>query len=74
MQAPEKLPLRHFIYWLHENRIKFNLLASTGRGAKILSDITGAQASTVHSLIYVFSKLNQDLEQLDKSIPNTRSG
>jgi len=58
--------LRHFIYWLHENKIKFNLLASTGRGAKILSDITGAQASTVHSLIYVFSQLNQDLEQLEQ--------
>lgn len=43
---------------------RFYLLASTGRAAKILSNITGNSATTVHSLIYKYSNLNQDLEKL----------
>lgn len=56
------------IHSLIESFKKFNkrffLLASTGRAAKILSDITGRQATTVHSLIYSYSDLNQDLEKI----------
>lgn len=43
---------------------RFHLLASTGRAAKILSNITESPASTVHSLIYVYDDLNQDLEKV----------
>lgn len=44
----------------------YKLLASTGRAAKILSNKTGTQASTVHSEIYQFGDLNQDLDKLTK--------
>lgn len=40
------------------------LLASTGRAAKILSNITGKEAKTVHGLIYTYKDLNQDMEEL----------
>ena len=56
--------IRHFIYWLHENHFKFTLLASTGRGAKILSDITAVRSFTIHSLIYMYEGLNQELDKL----------
>ena len=42
------------------------LLATTGRAAKILSDKTGDIAKTVHSCIYDFNKINEDLEALSK--------
>lgn len=40
------------------------LLASTGRAAKVLSDKTQRSASTIHSLIYDFNELSEDLEKL----------
>lgn len=40
------------------------LCATTGRAAKVLRDKTGYRASTVHSFIYSFRDLNQDLEKL----------
>lgn len=43
------------------------LLASTGRAAKILTNATGQQASTVHGLIYKFQDLNQDMEKVSDS-------
>ena len=53
-----------FIKWLSENNHTYSLLASTGRAAKILSDKTGNEASTIHSLIYIFSNLDDDLETM----------
>ncbi len=53
-----------FIKWLAENQHIFSLLASTGRAAKILSDKTRNSASTIHSLIYVFTDLDDDLETM----------
>lgn len=55
-----------FIKWLSEKRIPYSLLATTGRAAKILSDKTGADARTIHSLIYNFNKLSEDLEKLSE--------
>lgn len=40
------------------------LLASTGRAAKILSDKTGQNAATVHGMIYKYNGLNEDLEKI----------
>src|SRR5215510_2974744 len=40
------------------------LLASTGRAAKILSNITRYAASTVHSAIYEYKDFNQNLEKI----------
>lgn len=42
----------------------FALLASTGRAAKILSNATGREAHTIHSQVYTFKGLNQDLDKL----------
>ena len=48
---------------LSEDKIPFALLASTGRAAKILSDKTKTTANTIHSHIYVFKELSEDLER-----------
>lgn len=55
--------MRFLIDELRRLKRNYRLLASTGRAAKILSDLTGGEgdASTIHSLIYSFSDLNQDL-------------
>lgn len=59
--------MRMFISRLNEEGRKFCLLASTGRAAKILSDISGQEAKTIHSHIYSFSGFNQDLDKLAES-------
>ena len=51
---------------LRERNETFRLLASTGRAAKVMRDKTGRVASTIHSAIYTFSDLNQDLDELFK--------
>lgn len=52
------------INWLNEKEIKYSLLATTGRAAKILSNKTGTSANTIHSHIYVFNDLSDDLEKM----------
>lgn len=42
----------------------YHLVASTGRAAKIMSNITGDTTTTVHGLIYKYSDFNQDLETI----------
>lgn len=42
----------------------YHLVASTGRAAKIMSNITGDATTTVHGLIYKYSDFNQDLETI----------
>lgn len=56
--------LRKLIEELEKQKKSFSLLASTGRAAKILSNATGRSTRTVHSEIYKFSDLNQNLEQV----------
>ena len=58
--------VRRFIKELEESGQLYSLLASTGRAAKILANVTGGETKTVHSEIYKFTKLSQDLEQLAK--------
>lgn len=55
--------MKFLIEYLREQKKMFKLLASTGRAAKILSDLTQSTdgASTIHSMIYSFKDLNQDL-------------
>ena len=53
--------MRFFIKELKKLELAFRLLAPTGRAAKVLSNICGIEASTIHSMIYTFSDLNQDL-------------
>ena len=51
---------------LTEDKIPFALLASTGRAAKILSDKAKTTANTIHSHIYVFNELSEDLEKMSE--------
>ena len=51
--------MRHLIEELKRRNELFSLHASTGRAAKILSNATGVNATTVHSLLYKFSDFNQ---------------
>lgn len=60
------------IEMLHGKHIPFSLLASTGRAAKVLSDITTVRAKTVHSEVYSFSGLNQNLDEQDHLTENNR--
>ena len=59
--------MRFLIDKLIKQKKHFKLLASTGRAAKVLSDITkqATDATTIHSMIYSFSGLNQDLSKVD---------
>ncbi|MDR0606564.1 MAG: AAA family ATPase [Bacteroidales bacterium] len=47
-----------------KNIIPFKVLASTGRAAKILSDKTSVNAKTIHSLIYGFVGLSDDVDKI----------
>ncbi|TAD85870.1 MAG: DUF2075 domain-containing protein [Bacteroidetes bacterium] len=65
--------MQHLVKWmLTEKQVKDKyqpeLCATTGRAAKVLRDKTGFAANTVHSFIYAFSRLNQDLEKLEQAI------
>ncbi len=65
--------MQHLVQWmLTEKKVKEKfqpqLCATTGRAAKVLRDKTRYETSTVHSFIYSFTDLNQDLEQLEKAI------
>jgi ATP-dependent exoDNAse (exonuclease V) alpha subunit len=56
--------IREFINELQKKEKRFSLMASTGRASKIISNITGMEARTVHSHIYTFQDLNQDIEKI----------
>jgi len=56
--------IREFIRDLQQKDKSFSLMASTGRAAKIISNITGVESRTVHSQIYSFKALNQDIEKI----------
>lgn len=51
---------------LQQKNYAVSLLASTGRAAKILSNLTGQPTATVHGTIYTFVGLNEDLEKMTK--------
>ena len=59
--------MRRFVEELNNRNEAFSLLASTGRAAKILANATGYETHTVHSEIYKFTDLNQDLEAVANS-------
>ncbi|MDR1975194.1 MAG: AAA family ATPase [Bacteroidales bacterium] len=59
--------VKEFIRILNSENKPFALLASTGRAAKILSNLSGADTSTVHSKIYTYNDFNQDLETIAKN-------
>ena len=49
----------------------FQVLASTGRAAKILSDKTDAEVKTIHSLVYKYTDLSDDVDKYLEETGNT---
>ncbi len=56
--------IKSVISWMETRRKEFDLLASTGRAAKILGDVTGHPAKTIHSEIYSFKGFNDDAKKV----------
>lgn len=56
--------MRFLIKQLENDEKCYRLLASTGRAAKILSNLSGKQgaASTIHSMVYSFEGLNKEYD------------
>ncbi|MFC0516545.1 ATP-dependent RecD-like DNA helicase [Mucilaginibacter angelicae] len=50
--------MQHIAQWLQEKKKKFCMLAATGRAATVLRGKTGFSASTVHSELYNFEKID----------------
>ena len=60
--------MKFLIAKLKEREKHFRLLASTGRAAKILANLSGYNnsTSTIHSMIYSFNGLNREVEEKDE--------
>lgn len=57
--------IRYFIDEIaRQDNAQYTLMASTGRAAKILTNMSRRKAQTIHSVIYVFNDFNQDLEEV----------
>ena len=59
--------MRKLVEEMNSRHEPYALLASTGRAAKILANATGYETHTIHSEIYKFTDLNQDLETVANS-------
>ena len=62
--------MRFLIDELHQRDQIFKLLSTTGRAAKILSNHTGHEASTIHGMIYKFKDFNKDVSEYDPATTN----
>lgn len=60
--------MRYLIQSLKERGKHYRLLASTGRAAKVLANLSeaNAQTSTIHSMIYEFNGLNKEFEEKEE--------
>jgi len=57
--------VKSLIKELDKAKIRYHLLASTGRAAKILANTTGVpQTKTVHGLIYKYTGFSEDLDKI----------
>lgn len=63
-----------FLKYLTQREIRFELLASTGRAAKVLSEKTGHLASTIHRMVYDFEDINTDIEKFAQNQENNAGG
>jgi len=66
--------MQHLAKWLKEYEHEFSLLASTGRAATILRGKTGFNASTVHSELYRFNRVDGDEEGIPEDAPIDQYG
>lgn len=62
--------MKFLIKELSENGKNYRLLASTGRAAKILANLseTVGQTSTIHSMVYSFNGLNREYEDKEEFV------
>lgn len=60
--------MRYLIKSLAEKGKHYRLLASTGRAAKVLANLSEAngQTSTIHSMVYSFNGLNKEFEEKEE--------
>ena len=56
---------------IDSKHISFKLMASTGRAAKMMSNIVGFSTNTVHGVIYTFHDFNDDIDKLYGDILQT---
>lgn len=61
--------IQFFAKYLKQKKIKFSLLATTGRAAAILRGKTDLPTSTVHGALYSFSKVDGDDENIPDDAP-----
>lgn len=71
--------VKGIVKWLESKGVDFQLTASTGRAAKVLSDSISTKGDknenkviTVHSLIYKFANLSEDLEKMHETMSNPK--
>lgn len=63
--------VKTIVDYLVQMKLDFQLLATTGRAATIMSDITGQPARTIHSCIYSYKDFNQDMDKVLQTIDTT---
>lgn len=65
--------MRFLINTLEEKKRNYRLLASTGRAAKVLANISGRNGctSTIHSMVYAFNGLNKEVVENEPVIDKT---
>jgi ATP-dependent exoDNAse (exonuclease V) alpha subunit len=56
--------MKFLIEHLQEERKLYNLLAPTGRAAKILTNYTEGKAQTIHGMIYRYKSFNKDTSDI----------
>ncbi|MFA6884104.1 MAG: AAA family ATPase [Paludibacteraceae bacterium] len=63
--------MRFLVKWLNEERKRFKLIAPTGRAAKVLRDLSGSEASTIHSMLYTYKDFNEDVSEVQTKADST---
>lgn len=61
--------IQFFAKYLEQKKMKFSLLATTGRAAAVLRGKTDLPTSTVHGALYSFSKVDGDDEDIPDDAP-----
>lgn len=61
--------IQFFAKYLKQKKIKFSLLATTGRAAAVLRGKTDLPTSTVHGALYSFSKVDGDDDNIPDDAP-----
>ena len=62
--------MKFLIKELTERNKHYRLLASTGRAAKVLANLSGSngQTSTIHSMVYAFNGLNKEFDEKEEPV------